>query len=113
IYTLTGTNPLSGCKTVVEVTVNACGTGISDKGPYDDFISVFPNPVKDQLGIEFINLPQNARLEIFSPDGTLLRKLEITAEKTLINLQNEQAGLYLIRLLLGEKTIKEAKILKN
>jgi hypothetical protein len=52
-YTVQGTD-MNGCKSksVITVTVDAC-TRITDADGQDNFYSVFPNPVKDQLIISF------------------------------------------------------------
>jgi len=112
IYTVTAMNLLNGCRTTQQVTVNACGTGI-DAVQAPDRISFFRNPVNESLTVGIKGLHGNYQLEVWSPEGKLLKKLEIRQDLTPIDLRNEQNGLFLFRVTAEGKAVKTAKILKK
>ncbi len=111
IYTLAVTGQ-SNCTSQVLIQVAVCAA--IDAGLIaDNAFVLFPNPVNDQLVLEIKISHKNMTMEIWSASGELARTVEIREETTTISLQNEQNGLYLVRLLEGGKTVKAAKILKN
>jgi hypothetical protein len=111
IYTL-AVSSQGNCTSQAFIQVAVCANIDAGLMAHNAFV-LFPNPVSDKLVLGFKILPENISLEIWSASGVLVRTTEIRGENTTVSLQNEQNGLYLVRLLESGKTVKAAKILKN
>ena len=77
---------------------------------HSDNVSVFPNPVKDQLNINLKNLSGSANLEIYNMHGALLyneRKMLEVNQNWHVNVQHLVASHYVIRLVVdGHRIVK-------
>jgi len=71
----------------------------------DDSILMYPNPVTDRLQIEAGKGKQITGLEIADITGKLVQKISGTYKNINISLQNQQPGIYLVKIHLGEQTI--------
>ncbi len=72
-------------------------TDINNLTDKDDFtISVFPNPVEDQLKIEMENINDFSSYEIFSVSGKKMEEGKLNGE--LINVSSLQPGIYFLQL---------------
>lgn len=83
----------------------------------EDFISYYPNPVKDELYVKWNNIDDNyvINFEIYNSLGSLILKKEINKEqnKITINLNNSSSG-YLVGILFYSNGRKESfKIIKE
>lgn len=74
-----------------------------------DALSVYPNPVEDYLNIE--GLAENAEASIYDLSGRLMLSQNIHPSKGLA-VQNLQAGMYILRISIGNKT-HEIRIIKK
>ena len=77
-------------------------------------IKIYPNPTKGNLKVEIPLDGQNEQinLQVFDVNGSLINALVITNTTTLINLKDQPAGLYIMRILSGQ-SVSEWKILKE
>ncbi|MEO6303683.1 MAG: T9SS type A sorting domain-containing protein [Bacteroidia bacterium] len=92
-YSYTNTSNCSGVDNKT-VTVSLC-TGINEISK-TNFISVYPNPVKNELKINVNINSLQYKLEIYSPDGKLVHS-ETSLEPTIsLETGNYNAGLYII-----------------
>ena len=85
-------------------------------------ISVFPNPVKDEITIDLNGLPQEYRqLDVTVNDlnGKILKKFSINTELELSNgmyifdSQEFGSGMYVISIIVDDKLNKSFKIIKQ
>jgi hypothetical protein len=74
---------------IAEINNNACN------------ITVYPNPVTDNLTIES---PQSAVIEITNIQGQAIQQLQIKQGKTGINISDLAKGVYILRLNSNDKT---------
>jgi hypothetical protein len=103
-YTDANTCSASASQTVV---VNLC-TGIEDNTSKNNIISVYPNPAKNILTIDFSNSKNTiSHVSIINTLGAQVLNAEITEEKTIINLNNLSNGLYFLQI--GTQIIKFVK----
>ncbi len=71
-------------------------------------ITLFPNPVTDQLNIQLDKVENDAQIQVFTLKGQLLMKRRITATNQAISLQQLPAGMYQVELRNGKtKTTKQ------
>jgi photosystem II stability/assembly factor-like uncharacterized protein len=79
----------------------------------DDTFQLFPNPTSDHsvLTIKNINSFSNLELEIYNTSGQLLKKEMITSNQHLINKDNYNIGVYLIKINEGSKLLKTLKLI--
>lgn len=76
-------------------------------------ISLFPNPTKDELVIDFGDWQEDATIKIFSLDGRLLNQFSsIRDQQTTISLGTYPEGLYLIEVQLGAEVPQTFKVVK-
>ena len=101
----------SGTYTVELTVVNSCGTdvqtdivdvvvGISETAS-NNFIAIYPNPVKNVLTVSYINDINN--IKIIDNLGNLVYNKNIAASKTEINLDNINSGIYFMVIESGSK----------
>ncbi len=77
-------------------------------------IKVYPNPVSENLKIDFKDVSGEAKLMLYSMTSQLLKTEKLNAQNNTINISHLQNGLYLINLHFSDyKTIKTFKIIKK
>jgi hypothetical protein len=75
-------------------------------------VSLFPNPVEDNLNIRLSGLAGPVTLKMYSATGTLLRSQRISSNVSTISLKNFSSGVYFVQIENRSKTIVE-KIIKQ
>lgn len=102
-----GINP--GVQQPYEIYVLATNNTSSDKN-----ITVYPNPVKDFLIVDFnAEKLENSSYHLFDGTGRIISKGELKNLKTEINTSTLSSGLYMLSISNGGKNIKTFKIIKN
>jgi len=76
-------------------------------------INVFPNPTKDNLYIQTEKIFSNGQIQLFDMYGKLIQITSFQQENTTIDLQNIAVGVYTLKVLDGDKTIRIQKIIKQ
>lgn len=77
-------------------------------------IKVYPNPVQNNLQIDFTGITGEAKLMLYSITGQLVKTKKLNAQNNTILMSNLQSGLYLVNLHFTDyKTIKSFKIIKK
>lgn len=82
----------------------------------DDVISFYPNPVKDELYLEWelINENKVLNIQVYNINGQLLKNIdEFSNNKTVISFQEFTTGTYIIILNYATGNQKSIKIIKN
>ena len=95
ILTVTGHNKITGIDTIPVI-----NPAIIPERFFGQGILNFPNPFSEKT-IFYFDIPKNqkASLEIFSPDGQMVEKFDITnKEKVEWNPDNLHSGIYLVRI---------------
>lgn len=66
-------------------------------------VSLYPNPTKGAVYFHLNQLPENENpiIEIWSPNGTLIEKANITGITTRINLWGKPGGVYIVTSIIG------------
>jgi hypothetical protein len=76
-------------------------------------IKIYPNPVKELLQVEIpLTSETPVTLQVYTSTGGLLRDVKVTCESTKIDLNGQPAGIYILKISIGEKT-SEWKIIKD
>ncbi|HLG34110.1 MAG TPA: T9SS type A sorting domain-containing protein, partial [Bacteroidia bacterium] len=81
---------------------------------YSDYLSVFPNPVTDELSITGYSFFAKAEITIYNTLGEKILSKEIAAgeKEVKLNVKNLPAGIYVVRIT-GEKTNLSSKFVKQ
>lgn len=108
VLTLTGDSNI-----VKKISVRQLKYGYnSQKNPNDVYVRLYPNPVKDKLYLEINPLPETCLLRLSDSRGRILFNSSRIAGCQSIDFSRYPKGLYLLRVIVGEKVVVE-KILKN
>nr|WP_315224240.1 glycosyl hydrolase family 8 [uncultured Flavobacterium sp.] len=81
----------------------------------DDFeleksaVTLYPNPSTTEFTV---SAPQESMISVISSQGSLVLQQKATSERTTINLANQSAGVYFIKISLDNKSITKKVILK-
>ncbi|MFV0268806.1 MAG: T9SS type A sorting domain-containing protein [Draconibacterium sp.] len=77
-------------------------------------VSAYPNPTTDylQLKVESERL-KDLSFQLYNMNGKLLQSEKLTGNQTQINMSNYVPSTYFVRVISGNKSIKEFKIIKN
>ena len=116
--------PSSSGNYYVKVTKNGCSSPLSDANAYvvtaiinysnDESIKIYPNPVRQQLKIDFkINGQTQLKLTMYDLNGKLVFSKEKIANGDLIDLSSISTGNYFIRLIYANgKILFTDKVMK-
>ncbi len=98
------------CENSDTVNVNI-ESGVSVNSIEEEKIKVYPNPSKDIFNIEFINTENIVKLTVSDINGKIIQEIKPVSELVKINLQNNPAGIYFVRIVSnsGDKYIKILK----
>ncbi len=88
--------------TAASVSVILPPTGVTEQVETDNSISIFPNPVNDNLIIDFKPQNKNAGYEIYDVFGRVTLKSQILNPQSLIQVSELSEGLYMLRITDGE-----------
>ncbi|MCC6370803.1 MAG: T9SS type A sorting domain-containing protein [Bacteroidia bacterium] len=113
-YTVTATDPASGCKSnqaVVTLSLQNC-TGIPDNAGFGEALVTFPNPVVNGKttvkGLEGKNT-----LTVFNVLGETVLTFESNTEETTVDLGNQPVGNYMLRVTNSANQSKIIKVIKS
>ena len=73
-----------------------------DENVTDKFVSVYPNPAKDILNINFADNSECQSVAFYSLDGRLVETFPETSQSSTINIANLTSGLYLIKVRMSD-----------
>ena len=76
-------------------------------------IFTYPNPASENVTILFENLETSAEYQLFDLFGRNLMNGKITEETTNLNISSLANGIYLLKVMEGNRTVGTAKIIKN
>lgn len=78
-------------------------------------MTLFPNPVHNQLNVELENVGKSGQLEIYDNIGRLIQSKFVGKEDALIEMATNklEAGLYMIRLHVDNETLIVKRFIKN
>jgi hypothetical protein len=94
---------------------NRGGSAIHEAAADGMLISCYPNPASNYVVVSAEQLAgvPNARADIYSVHGQLLKSAALTDSQTTIDISNLATGTYLMIVWMGEESVKTVKILKN
>lgn len=77
-------------------------------------VRLYPNPTKGAVYIQLNRMPHGGKpmVEVWSPNGRLIGKSEITGQVTRINLWGKPSGMYILKTILGGNPVSW-KIIKE
>ena len=87
-------------------------TSVSETPKPNNTISVYPNPANENLFVSFEMQSKNASVQIYDVTGNLVKELEITNGNSQINISQLAQGLYVIKIVDGNKLYSK-KFLKE
>lgn len=77
-------------------------------------ISVFPNPSRGSFAVRLNEIPnQECRIEITDLSGRMVAERQITGQTEKFDLNNQSSGMYLVKAIIGQKTIVNKLILNK
>jgi hypothetical protein len=87
---------------------------IFEKAGKDYTIKIFPNPTRGELKVQITNFDfsQNSAIHVYSASGKLVAQKSPATGSDIIDLLSQPNGMYVMKILLGEKT-SEWKIIKE
>jgi hypothetical protein len=80
-----------------------CTNGLNEQGNESENISVYPNPVKDQLSVSFKDNSYGGRYRICNCIGEIIQTGILRLKDNIITLNNFPQGLYIIEIKNGDK----------
>jgi hypothetical protein len=89
-------------------------TGLEEAKGINLSVMAYPNPTTDylQLKVESEKL-KDLSFQLYDMNGKLLQNEKLTGTETQINMSNYVPSTYFIRVINGNQSIKEFKIIKN
>lgn len=111
IYNVVVTNTLNGCTSQAQINVWAC-VGIDEFSSALGHLKIFPNPVSNNLNIEFDAPVSVDKLTITNILGQTIREIKNPTSKQEINVSFLQPGIYLLKAE-NKKVEKSFKFLKE
>ncbi|MBN2612831.1 MAG: T9SS type A sorting domain-containing protein [Bacteroidales bacterium] len=89
-------------------------TGMEEAKGYELLISAFPNPVTDNLQLKVErNYSDDLTCQLYDITGKLIEIMKIESKETVISMSNLLPGIYLLKIIRGDKELKIFKIIKN
>ena len=86
-------------------------SGVQDNS-HDPQISIFPNPFNDDLTINYNQMIESGRVEIYEVTGRLVEQLDFN-NKSVLQFKNDyKRGVYFINVYNGKELIKTEKVVK-
>ena len=86
----------------------------TNENVFQSTISVYPNPVKDFLTVDFNSEKlEKARYQLFDASGKIISQGDLKNVKSQISAGNLPTGMYLLRITNAGKVVKSFKIIKN
>ena len=95
-----------GWKVNYESVVSGVNDELAESG-----ISLYPNPVEDQLNIE-LNSSDNAVVQIVDVMGKIHRSMIVSGDKVSVDVSNLPAGMYIVKVQQSEKLSQKSFIIK-
>lgn len=97
-YTVTGTNA-AGCSNtaVMTITVSTC-TGVDTYAGILSDVSVYPNPTHGLLNIYMTVYSNDNVIEVYNSQGALVLKQVVENDNTVLSLDGQAAGVYLLKI---------------
>ena len=85
----------------------------SEENDVNSEISVYPNPAKDCIKLEFSDGSNCQSVEIYSIDGRLVETFPETSYPTTISIANLNAGIYIIKIKIADGREFAKRIVKE
>lgn len=78
------------------------------------FIQTFPNPTTDRLTLQFSSdIPENTSSRLYSTEGMLLSTVIIQQKETVLDFSGLADGIYYLKILSNDSTIKIFRLIKK
>src|SRR5690606_9826821 len=101
----------NGCKATSLCTmVNIVGVGNNQLNTHN--LSIYPNPSSGLFTVEY-NYNEPVQMEVFTIQGKLILKNELTEKSNIINLSEQPAGMYFINVSFGNSQRVTRRIIVN
>jgi hypothetical protein len=115
VYTLTVKDMNNGCTSVTQKELfGGCITvGLINNKNKDSNVNLFPNPSNGIFNVRLEKANTPTILEIYTSQGTLIKKQTFTTEESILDLSSEEKGIYFIYLIRYENLIEVRKIIKE
>ena len=78
-------------------------------------ITVYPNPTRGMLRIDITgyDIPQDARIYIFNVQGAMIRQLTGVSATNELDISEQPAGAYIMRVVMDKENVSVSKIIKE
>lgn len=101
----------SATRASVSVTVSAC-TGLEQAGAAKTELSMYPNPTNSKLYLKTSN-PGNYTVRVYDVTGSLVLEQAADSELSLINMEVQSVGIYLVTVSSEGRVVASKKIIKE
>jgi len=80
----------------------------------NESVKIYPNPVRENLSIDFTNIAGQIKVMLYTISGQLLKTSTMNQQSNTLNVSNLQNGIYLVKLHFTDyNTTKIFKIIKK
>ncbi|PBQ34294.1 hypothetical protein CNR22_21800 [Sphingobacteriaceae bacterium] len=112
-YTVVVTNFLTGCSASVMIPVYAC-VGVNESYNGSKKINISPNPGYGVFKLNFeADLSSRYSVEIFNALGQLIKSESVSGNNHIISIENEETGIYSVRLFQNNRIYAVTKLVKQ
>lgn len=112
IYSVVVTNTVSGCSTLAQVIIANCITGTLENTLLENTISVYPNPSSSAFNLN-ADYAHGEIIRLYNAHGSLILEQNLQSGGNVINLSQEPAGVYFIRVVNSDKVLFNQKLVKQ
>ncbi len=85
--------------------------GVSENETFATF-ALFPNPAQGIVTLEVNSISGNSLVEVYNINGQLVFSQEFSTNTILLDLSNQQSGLYLVKCLIDNKIVNTKLLLE-
>ncbi len=103
---------INGCDSTVLISVDVLTTSLDEFSAQEHFLQVYPNPFSNEtvFEIQAVRKPDFV-LEVFHPNGSLLRSINFTEQRLVLDRKDLVAGMYFYRLKDKSSVIEQGKLI--
>ncbi len=112
-FSVTGADA-NGCTKVTNITVTAVKcVGINEAVNAGLSVNVVPNPGTGLFNVHMDKVTGQYKMTVVNGLGQVIKTQEILSEDTLLNIQNEQSGIYFVTISENTNVVKVIKLIKE
>ena len=112
-YSVTGTDA-NGCSNTANIIVTAAKcVGITESENSTYSYNVIPNPGTGLFSVLADKVSGELQMSVYNELGQLVKTQDLLSGENKLDLQNEKAGMYFVRIIENENVVKVIKLIKE